>query len=382
MRRLIQTVGLAVASLVLFLILLESGVRLLVPPSRWLFLDGDADWRLDSALGWANKPDLDVTSQTSFGSVRFRTNADGLIPFDATRERPDAAIRIMVFGDSMVVGRTVDQAEIYTARLETALRERGIHADVVNAGVQGYSTDQALLLMQRWLPVYQPDVVLYGSTLNDYGGNVLSNAYWHAKPVFRVDERKQLQLALPQPASEIRKFGEGPRRWLQKSALYRLVQPGIFLLRARLFGLEERILLGTEQGVYIGDATSDALDWTLYEALVARMKESAEGAGARFLFFAHPEVAEVWEPHIEVVCRKLGVARAAYDPFAMEERLTALAQRRGIDFLPTIRVFREASERGPFHLIPLDGHLNAAGHELLGELLAERLAAELAHRRG
>src|SRR5262249_10478624 len=233
--------------LALLLGLLEAGVRLFVPAWRWRFVDAPADWRLDDEIGWVNRPDLDVTSTSERGSVRFRTNPDGLIPFDATREQPPGAVRVMVSGASMVVGRAVAQDAIYTARLEVLLRQRGIPADVVNAGVQGYSTDQALLLMQRWVPVYRPDLVLYGSTLNDYGGNVLERAYEQAKPVFRMDERGRLRLALPRLDVEIHRFGAGPRRWLQDSALYRLVQPGIFLLRARLFGFEEGLLLGSEQ---------------------------------------------------------------------------------------------------------------------------------------
>jgi len=284
----------------------------------------------------------------------------------------------MVFGDSMVVGRSVAQDEIYTARLEALLRERGIPADVVNAGVQGYSTDQALLLMQRWVPVYRPDLVLYGSTLNDYGGNALDSAYGQAKPVFWIDERGRLRLALPRLAPEIHRFGAGPRRWLQDSALYRLVQPGIFLLRARLFGFQEGILLGTQQGVYLHDGTIDRLDWPLYEALVVRMKETAERSGARFLFFAHPEVGEVWEPYIETVCRRLGLPRDAYDASAMERRLAAMAERRGLDFLEANPVFRANAERGPFHFVPEDAHLNPAGHALLAEALADRIAAEVA----
>lgn len=379
MRNLFQSVGLAAATFVITLLLLEAGVRLLVPESRWRFFDATSDWRLDDELGWVNQPNLDETFETSSRPpVRFRTNRDGLIPFDATREKPRGTIRIMVFGDSMVVGRYVPQDQIYTAQLANELRERGIAADVVNAGVQGYSTDQALLLMQRLIPLYRPDFVLYGSTLNDYGGNALADAYQQAKPVFRIDEQNRLRLALPKLGSEIQSWGKGPRRWIQYSALYRMLQPGIFLLRARMFSLEERILLGTEQGVYIGRATIDQLDWRLYEALVVRMREVAESAGARFLFFAHPEVGEVWEPYIDTVCRKLRVSRSAYDPFAMETRLSELAQRRGVDFLPTIRVFREASDRGPFHLLPQDAHLSAAGHALLAEVLAERLAGDLA----
>jgi lysophospholipase L1-like esterase len=375
---LLRSAGLAIASLVVFLALLEAGVRLLVPEARWRYLDATADWNLDPELGWVNRPDLDVGADGMFGPVRFRTNRDGLIPAEATREKPPGATRIMIFGDSMVVGRYVAQDRIYTARLGPLLAQRGIRADVINAGVQGYSTDQALLLMQRWVPVYHPDVVLYGSTLNDYGGIELATAYEQAKPVYRIDEHARLRLALPHLAPELHPFGAtGPRRWVQKSALYRLIQPGIFLLRSRLFGLQERILLGTEQGVYIGDQTVDSLDWPLYEALVVRMKETADKQGARFLFFAHPEVGEVWEPYIEMVCRKLRVERDSYDPYAMESRLVAMARRRGLAFLPVIGTFRDVPERGPFHPIPTDGHLNEAGHRLLAEFLADRIAAEL-----
>jgi lysophospholipase L1-like esterase len=378
LKRLFQSIGLAAASLTITLLLLELAVRAVVPPQRWYFLDAAGDWLVDTGIGWVNMPDRDVKSQTPYGWVHFRTNPDGLIPYDARREKPPGSVRIMIFGDSMVIGRNVAQDEIYSAKLQEDLRARGIPADVVNAGVQGYSTDQALLLMQRWLPVYRPDFVVYGSTLNDYGGNSVPEAYGQPKPRYRIDDHGALVLSLPQGNGKVRAYGQGPRQWIQKSALYRLLQPSIFLLRSRLFGLHERILLGTEQGVYIGNRVIKALDWTLYEALVARMNATAIGDGARFVFFAHPEVGEVWEPYIQTTCQNLGVLRSDYDPFAMEKRLSAMAARRGITFLPMIESFRAAPERGPFHLLPYDAHLNAAGHAMLAEQLSERLAPLLA----
>ena len=376
MKRWLQSIALAFASVAVLLLLLEAAVRVIVPPARWLFLDSAADWQLDPQLGWVNKPDVDVVSQTPYGSVRFRTNPDGLIPATAQRAKPPGTTRIMIFGDSMLVGRYFAQDEIYSAQLERLLRERGLVVEVINAGVQGYSTDQALLLLDRWAPTYRPDIVIYGSTLNDYGGNSLDSAYGQAKPHFFIDGEQRLRLELPKLGAEIKKFGEGPRRWLQDSALYRFIQPGLFLLRSRLFGLRERILLGTEQGVYIGNATVDQLDWKLYEALVERMKQDATRFGARFLFFAHPEVGEVWEPYIETVCGQLHVERTQYDPFTMERRLVALAQARDLEFVAMIQAFRDQSARGPFHLIPVDAHMNLAGHRLVAELLAERLARD------
>jgi lysophospholipase L1-like esterase len=375
LRNLLASLGLAVASLLTLLGLLELGVRLFVPESRWRFEDGSGDWRLDDEIGWMHKPNLDVTSETSLGRVRFRTNADGLIPGDATREKPPGRVRIMVFGDSMVVGRWLPQDQIYTARIAAILRERGIAADVVNAGVQGYSTDQALLLMQRWVPAYRPDWVIYGSTLNDLGGIALGFANGQAKPAFRLDERGRLRFATPRLAGRIRELGMGPRRWIQRSALYRLVQPGLFQLRARLAGPNERVLIGGFPEVYLRSSAAEALDWALYGALVARMRDAAEREGARFLFFEHPEAAEAWPPYIERLREALGVPEAAYDPFAIERRMAAVAAERGLDLVRTVAAFRAAASRGPFHLLPYDPHLNREGHALLAELLADAIEA-------
>jgi acyl-CoA thioesterase-1 len=45
--------------------------------------------------------------------------------------------RILAFGDSLFAGYGVEQGESYPARLERALRARGINAKVANAGVSG-----------------------------------------------------------------------------------------------------------------------------------------------------------------------------------------------------------------------------------------------------
>jgi len=147
-----------------------------VPEPLWRFHEGTHDWNVDEVIGWANRPGLDVSNRMRTGVVRHRTNADGLVPAESVRERAPDRLRVMVFGDSMVVGRDVAQDRIYTARLEALLCARGLDVEVINAGVLGYSTDQALLLMERWVPVYGPDLVLYGSTSNDFGGNKVRSA--------------------------------------------------------------------------------------------------------------------------------------------------------------------------------------------------------------
>jgi lysophospholipase L1-like esterase len=372
-RNLLASLALSVASLLGFLGLLELGVRLFVPEARWRFEDGTGDWRLDDEIGWVHRPNVDVTTESYRRPVRFRTNADGLIPSGVRREKAPGILRVMLFGDSMLVGRGVPQDEIYSARLESLLRERGMAAEVVSAGVQGHSTDQALLLMQRFAPTYRADLVVYGSTLNDLGGNAVDHAYGQAKPRFRLDGAGRLRFAPPQLASEIRGLGGGPRTWIQRSALYRVLHPGIYLLRARLGGYHEVVLLGDLQELYVRRRAIERLDWTLYGALLARMREVAEREGSRFFFFQHPDAAEVWPPYIERICERFDVPESVYDPFAVERRLAAVGAERGVDFVPTVQAFRDAGSRGPFHLLPYDPHLSPAGHARLAEVLADAI---------
>ena len=375
-RDLLRSAILSAATLIVLLGVLEAGVRLVVPQQYWRFRDATSDWQLDPALGWVNRPDLDVESRFKDELVRFRTNHDGLIPAGAAPERSgDTALRVMVFGDSMVVGREVPQDAIYTARLEALLRDHGIRAEVINAGVQGYSTDQVLLLMERWLPVYRPDVALYGSTHNDLGGIDLDYANGQAKPHFALDGDGSLRMERPQLASKIQRYGSGIRSWVQWSAFYRVLQPRIAMLRARWIGFDQRVLLGLYEEAYVRPSFADRVDWRLYGALVGRMRDTARDAGARFVFFAHPEVGEVWDPYIEQTCANLGATRSQYDPHAMERRIADAAAQQRVEFVPLIDEFRSRQQRGPFHLLPTDAHLSPAGHALLAELLASEIAA-------
>jgi lysophospholipase L1-like esterase len=365
--------GLAFASLLLTFVVLEVAVRLLVPAPLWRFRDGTHDWQLDRELGWVNRPDLDVESVAFGALIRFRTNPDGLIPAAARRPRSPGTSRIMVFGDSVVVGRDVPQTDNYSAQLESILRERGGKVEVINAGVLGYSTDQALLLMQRWLPEYRPDLVIYGSTLNDFGGNALAKANAQAKPRFEMSGG-ELRLELPVLASEIQRLGGGPRTWIQQSAFYRAVQPRLMVLRARLGGSDQRLVMGDLDGLYTDARVRDSLDWELFAALLKRMQQVSRNHGAEFRFLAHPDAGEVWEPFIQQMCEHLGVTRSAYDQFVMQRRQAQVAAAHEIGFLSVVEPFLAQPERGPFHLLPYDMHLSVSGHRVLAEALADHMA--------
>jgi len=93
------------------------------------------------------------------------------------RERPDDPLPVMgperhvvAFGDSLFAGYNVGEGESYPARLEVALRARGINARVVNAGVSGDTSAAGLQRLAFTLDNQPgvPDLVIL-----ELGGNDL-----------------------------------------------------------------------------------------------------------------------------------------------------------------------------------------------------------------
>lgn len=332
---------------------------------------------LDRRLGWTQKPRLDLTTPTEYGwTVRFQTNEDGLTPLSAHRKKREGTLRIMFFGDSTVVGRSVPQDKTVSAQLESFLHQKGIDIEVINAGVQGYSTDQVFLRMQQLLPLYKPDIVLYGACDNDLGGNVLRVAFGQPKPMFQVEANGELEEIHPDLNKKIASFGNGPRKWIQFSALYRLIQPTLITLRARVGRWEERNLLGIAPEIYYQPESLERIDWKIFSALVSEMKRIAQENKARFFFYSHPAIAEVWDPYIQGTERKLKLRSGQYDRHALERRFQEVAQKTGTEFIPLVDEFVARQSEGPFHLLPRDPHCNPKGYALTAEVLGQSLISK------
>jgi len=112
---------------------------------------------LSIALIWAltacGQQDQPAPATTSAGS-----------PAEAVPDVPvmGAERRILAFGDSLFAGYGLKPGESYPARLEAALRSRGVNARIANAGVSGDTTAAALQRLEFTLNSQQlpPELVL------------------------------------------------------------------------------------------------------------------------------------------------------------------------------------------------------------------------------
>jgi len=86
---------------------------------------------------------------------------------EATQKKPPGVFRILCVGGSSTWGKGVEDNETWPFLLEKKLIENGIDAQVINAGLPGYSSFQILILLREYLLSYDPDVVLMYAGFND-----------------------------------------------------------------------------------------------------------------------------------------------------------------------------------------------------------------------
>jgi len=144
--------------------------------------------RFDSELGWSKVPGRDMHRRGDAYSAHFEINELGLRddPMSSPAKAP-GTFRVIALGDSFTLGYTVERDELFVDLLERDLRAAGTPIDFVNAGTEGYSTDQEA----RWLDVhgaaFQPDLVLLFPYENDIYWNGQSNYLRFPKPRYAAD---------------------------------------------------------------------------------------------------------------------------------------------------------------------------------------------------
>lgn len=173
--------------------------------------------RYEAELGWLPIPN----SVGTFGGSRtisIQHNSLGLRDVEHARtERPT----IMFVGDSFVWGYDVEANERFTDLLRAELP--GI--EIVNAGVNGYGTDQEYLLLDRVWNAFRPNVVVLNFTTtndrDDNTHNMISDGYY--KPYLAQDADGTWHfLGQPVPRSRQTYFIENPlvkNLWLARLAV-------------------------------------------------------------------------------------------------------------------------------------------------------------------
>lgn len=146
---------------VLVLIAVEIACRAAVEPSRLEKIL--AILERDPALIWRLRANLD----TVFENQPVRTGAQNLRGETFAVPKPPGTFRVVALGASPTFGWGVPEADTYPAWAQTVLAGRGVEAEVINGGTPGYTTWQGVRRLRDHVVGWSPDVVTVAYDLND-----------------------------------------------------------------------------------------------------------------------------------------------------------------------------------------------------------------------
>lgn len=321
----------------------------------------------DPALGWRHKRNFSSEFVNDETHATLQFNADGWRGPLRSFSKPPAVTRILVLGGSFVDGYSVPTEERLTAVMEANL---GPKFEVINLGVVGYGTDQALLLLEQQGLKYQPDLIVLAFSYNDVwrnGSRYFANTNHRVqKPLFVADGNGNLRLTNvpvppPRPTVEDR---------FKVYSLMRTVVKGNPLLHgmAMKAGMADTtgFIWGEEFPVYRKTENATfAQSWALTQDLLRAMRQEAQQRGIGFMVFYIP-------PRIELSSEEWNNAHLPpdYDPAKVAGRLAAICQAEGIPYIDPSARYKEAAKQGPL-FYSRDTHWNPAGHRLAGDILTE-----------
>ncbi len=374
-RRAAWLINLAVSLLAVIVLLAaaEGALRLFYPPPALA-----RNYRLpDPILGWRLEPGAQTRLRRPEYVVSVQINADGWRDVPHTPDPTPDAFRILVLGDSYMEAYMIDLEESFPRRLEALAHAAGLpQVEVINLGVGGYGTLQEYLAFVEYGLRYRPDLVLLAFYAdNDVHNNsaALSLALWgpedpnyYSRPFLLPGPVEEWDI---QPPDYARAVAEAQRRadrpWWQQTALAAFLQTA-----AR--AAEEGGSGGPElwSGAFLCDPPpAYAEGWALTRRILARLNETAAGAGAHLVVFTVPSRAEVSPVYRDrVLARAADPAAFCFEESAGSAGLLSIAGAEGIPAVDLLPAFREALlQEGIDPFYRQDRHWNPDGHALAAQ---------------
>jgi len=171
--------------------------------------------RKDTELIYSLQPNYnDLWKEPAF-TVQVSINNIGLRGKELS-PKADGIKRILILGDSMVFGWGANDDETFPSRLGELLNTSSEQFEVINAGVQGYGTDQSHALYTKRLAQLQPDLLVLCLFENDLYENITS-------PLYSIENDTLIPLAVDDhPVYLLGELQEALPVTIRKTATYRI----------------------------------------------------------------------------------------------------------------------------------------------------------------
>jgi hypothetical protein len=291
-KRILGPAVVVAASLLVALLLGEGLVRALYKDQTVMFPRYHTDYRYGEYTLRGIRPNAQFWHTSADGSWKFVTNSKGLRD---TREfgyaKPAGTLRVLALGDSHTQGYEVRQELTFSSVLERYLGSHGVRAEVLNAGVSGFSTAEELAYLENEGYKYQPDVVVLAFYANDFEDNLKAG-------LFKLQDDRLVALKYEHvPGVRIQNaiYALPGVRWMsENSYAYSLAFNGVWLhFKSALHDSAKNSAAPTD-GAEFEYAVATKAGHSAYEiglaaALIERMRNFCQARGIRLIVVEIPQ---------------------------------------------------------------------------------------------
>ena len=365
--------------LLLALALLEFGVRAFnlyhAPPEDFV--------EPHPTLGWHHEPNK--VGYWTIGNQRIpvRINSKGLRDKEYPYEKKEGIFRILVLGDSFTEAFQVPLNDSFCKVLERLLNQGNRHFEVINAGIGGVGTDYELLFLQQEGLRYDPDLVLVALFPND----VIEN--YRSKEILNNKETElPLYYGKRGPIVAIKQFlADHSHAFNYFGSLAIEHLPGLtdFLVDLELIGAVP--VEKTTKGVPLHHSVLEVeyssqikQAWAVTERLFEHLAKEVQTHDRRLAVVSIPYREQVYESLWAQQLARPEMRRRQWNLNKPDEFLAKHLRNVGVPLLRLLPELKNFSrDQALYYGVDgaiADGHWNASGHRLAGELIHQWLTRE------
>ncbi len=395
LKNLAINLGLTLGTLIFTFTVGEIGLRIAGIEHRAPRMDADENplhTFKDIYRGWAGKPNGKALLKEEGIHSEIKMNSGGFRDYERSKNKPENGLRIALLGDSYTEALQVKLEDTYGAIMEKKLQQcpvlKNRKVEVMNFGVSGYSTAQALMTLRHHVWDYQPDLVI----LAFYAGNDLSNnspnlEHDHLRPYFVY---KDGQLVADMSFRNL-KF------WQRNRYAFSVVDflPYWLIKNSRIIQLIRKVDIDAKRRQYNKDYNAINIDfykepkpnsdweeaWEVTEGLIKLMRDEVYEKKADFMLITVSHSSQVL-PDIQQrdnLKKSLNVPNLFYPDI----RLKNFGKEENIPVYNLAGpIWDEARKTGKClhgfdNALPCGGHWNVEGHKLVGEIMSNYLCERL-----
>lgn len=375
----------------LVMLLLTEGILRLTGVSYPVFSD------FDELRGFKLRPGKSGFYEGE-GQSNISINSLGYRDLERTLEKPTNVVRIAVLGDSFVEARQVEHEDTFSSVLDRDLDKCGAFSgrsvEVLNFGVGGYNTTQALLTLEKDAIRFDPDIVILGM----FAGNDISNnstktmggqSWKMGSPAHKIENGN---LAL-QPASQPPLYSVLLYEATHRSRLLELVnqvrrglaeKKNVRRLEEKSKQLEGEQKPDVEAGISRWilkepDTEERKEAWEITRLIIAEMNNLVSTAGGRFIVATIPLAEQVIPDKEKTV--QLHELYSIDNLFYPDRTVAHYGEQDGYEVVQLGPLMEQSAVESNtyFHGFPNTalgvGHLNEDGHKAVSRFLYDAICS-------